>query len=756
MSISRKDKIELAHEEAIDEHVFWWVSRIDPNELPPEAKLRSEIITPFKVEEDKKAKTSTHSINKAYKKLPEDLENPPPPDYILKNNIPGSLISQLEAICSGIYELFAPENVPKVHAVYDYVDEVKGYVPVGVISKYIYNWKTNRDDPLTEADTHIELISAALNDEIKKQKTTIIDAMQPLLEALDRTPDPNATYLSYGYQCAANFFNSYRANTGVSLHEYIASLIKNNNLNEKTLNELMDKLSARHKSTLTKIKSNVTDPLELKTQEKYLKEIDALENVMDILQDVFDAPIDLNFKFEQLDDIIKEKNRKLAAERGIKLKKGQDIYLAERHEDSILTEEVDGELFSAKVKDLKNFRNVKRQAIALVFRYLMQDTDGHNQNMSKDGWIIDFDMAKLRILFRYRDPSLKDKYLRQPNELTFVITANDILNFPDLSDADFYYWVAKITRIPDQVTSGGSLIDVFPRNYFRQHDNEVFRNLKRNAIFVPNKYKGFLKYVVADAEMVFNVGMTHIQKNIHEGKSEAEILKLLNEITADEDAHMKAAHRELVKLPHFRKYMEKHGEKTLALVLKEFTELREKKLSKLGEQPHYKKLIESISLEKIKNKHIELLVDCRLETIKEQFIKRLGKEQIMPLRVSILRDLSKNADKMCGIFSSNEHAVKVVCKKIEELLKEFPKSLTNDQKQLTELFGKTQSLIFYMSVLAQRSPELKTLLRDKVAILNTRSKQLSDKLQVFKIKPIIPAKINSSVNGSVNRFVSSK
>lgn len=68
--------------------------------------------------------------------------------FFFKENLPNSLVSELEAVIASFYKLIAPHHTPNTYAIYD--DKKNQYI--GVVSEEFPEFKSIALDPLTEED----------------------------------------------------------------------------------------------------------------------------------------------------------------------------------------------------------------------------------------------------------------------------------------------------------------------------------------------------------------------------------------------------------------------------------------------------------------------------------------------------------------------------------------------------------------------------------------------------------------------------
>jgi hypothetical protein len=97
--------------------------------------------------------------------------------------------------------------------------------------------------------------------------------------------------------------------------------------------------------------------------------------------------------------------------------------------------------------ELQHYRNIKGSAISLMTRYIFREGDAHAQNMSKDGKMVDFELTKNLLSIPLKMTDQLSAALLSSRKTSFACTARDIRSFPDLVDAEPFYWPTIQTRI---------------------------------------------------------------------------------------------------------------------------------------------------------------------------------------------------------------------------------------------------------------------------------------------------------------------
>lgn len=575
-----------------------------PPELPPLAKPFGQLSFPFKDEEDKKDPTSAHRTNRA-------LIGPPngknwthffkhyDRSYFYE---PAATIAEAEAAIGALYKFLAPDNVPTTRLYFD--ENTLEFV--GVTSKAIPNFKSNFEDPLQEKDTIVQFnADNIIETEIAKKSDYLSQAIQSLITVIGDRNKGQASYIP-GLSYIKGVCN-YRLNTGktsIKFKEILVNFQKTNHdvqFTEEKLKTLIKDFEER--------KAYVSEYL---NDEVHKFELDLIKISIDVAKLLYTlisrktVPLSAIPYLEMLD--------KKAITEKINL---------DQNPNRIISLIYKGKPISIIAKYLKNYRRVKRLTQSLVARYLMQDTDGHINNMDKEGNIYDFDMAKLRFLFNFRKNKPLDNWLRQPDDLMFVITSRDIANFFDITDANYYYWVTKpTTNMESYVKKGVSYVYTIAANYFMPEHTEVFLNLSKTPIVSYHSLKGFLKYALWNGEICRNYLKLHMRPYAtFIDKKDGLEKSLMEEMVKDEEERISQVRDILINLPQFQDLMEEHDEFIFASIKEELVARKqkvEKKIEKIIKfeenipvQP-FKELADSINIEDIELKFRKMMAETKM------------------------------------------------------------------------------------------------------------------------------------------------
>ena len=603
-SWSKETTTELLNSQLTDFHL---IDSIRPHYLPLKARPLSELNFFNKAQEEQKRRKSFHVVNETIKQKalykPQNVYL-----YYFKHNIRNSPVSELEAFCCDCYRLLIPDKVPSAHS---YYDDTHDYQFVGITSKNIPGFKSNHSDPLLEKDTSI----AFIENNSSYQKHLLVENIKLLTKCLDRnTIDSQSSYFSTITQFAKNQFNFYfNSNpTAVWLRSSLEAFLKPaTNYSTINLEALIKSLADRKKFLQEKITSPIhaiSDSKQLAIeqtddQKKYEYELHLLDTTIQSAQTLFillqqgnieEFPIEAIKQLEEMDKIAK--------------KNGYDLDNMDRN--CTLCEKIFDQSFKIGVMDLINYRIVKGLAMGLSARYVFEEGDNHNRNMAKDGTLIDFDMSLWPILSKFKDILFIDRWLhgRLPNENSFVITANDIRNFPNLQDAlsGFYYWPTKITYWTKSMIDTISAIYDAAENLFTRHDNEIFQKLAVHPVFIFHKFKTLLKYMLTTDKMYHALAELNIRKDLAIKNEKTDPKNLIDEITYHEASRIQQLRKVLINMPEFQEFLIHHGEYVFQALYDEFLSYKEKYSKKLQKHSYYGDFIESISLDAIKKEYNQL------------------------------------------------------------------------------------------------------------------------------------------------------
>ncbi len=253
-----------------------------------------------------------------------------------------------------------------------------------------------------------------------------------------------------------------------------------------------------------------------------------------------------------------------------------------------------GKPFILKVKAFRNFCNVTGAITGACVGYLHENYDHHSRNTSKDGKLIDFDKYKWWLTYLFNVPGLLEKFFSPNKPLDFVITENDIRNFPNIQDAlpAFGYWLTKQTYIAQSQIDRVSttlLLDI-SKNFFTPQDNEVFKKLAIHAVCDYTKYKLFLKFILTPPEFYQSAADLHIEEDLtYKGVN---IPKTLVSHDKERTNQLKNV---LLKMPEFQEFLAKYGDYVFQSLREECAAYKERYRDKLDEKSYYQNFVDSLN-----------------------------------------------------------------------------------------------------------------------------------------------------------------
>lgn len=293
---------------------------------------------------------------------------------------------------------------------------------IGVASKEIIGFQSNFEDPLQRDETYIH--STQLNKE--ENQRIIKDVAQKLL--------------AYYEECdAASFTDPTIDDVQSSLFELLNQA---NPFPYEMLPQLTEALTAR-KNEVTNI-----DELALLAQGQ-----DTIDTLLNLSNQVDEALITIEL-LEALDKEIKNS-----------FIKNLDEY------------------FKIPLKDITNYSLLKGLGVSLTTRYLFKEKDNNNANMSKKGQFIDFDWTKANISFELHAHNKLNELFRNAKDNSFPCDESTLENFPDIENANAFYWPTKQFEVQKVVFNiVGEFLVQCEKNL--NGDEEIYKQIARCIWFV--------------------------------------------------------------------------------------------------------------------------------------------------------------------------------------------------------------------------------------------------------------------------------
>ena len=308
------------------------------------------------------------------------------------------------------------------------------------------------------------------------------------------------------------------------------------------------------------------------------------------------------------------------------------------------------------IEDLKNPDRIASIAIGLALSIFFEEDDLHRGNIDKNGKRIDFDMSLWPLMGKFKGGSVIDWMARPHDKYRFVVTPRDLENFPDLQDAQPFYWPTKpqpiITEGTRAVLSRLSIIKI-SKNAFPTDENCVFKLLNPNynknderlhklsnalsdselktihETFTYYKFKTWLKCILLDDRHYLATIKKHIRNNltdIDEHNHKKPLTDIILEHIHERKQDFKDA---LVQTPSFQKFMWANGQRALREIMQEFHEQnmhaidKDIKTRNKGKNPPVERMTNDIvNLEEVKNTYseiFELAKDSALSALPNRF-----------------------------------------------------------------------------------------------------------------------------------------
>lgn len=320
--------------------------------------------------------------------------------YFLKQHSREAL-AQLESYSGSIYRFLAtPDYVPSVHSYHD--DERI----LGTASKEI-NFVSNHDVPLLE-------------------ENTIINSFNIEREGLIRALHKQIFDLCAYYQDKYRFVVSTKSNAYYSLFSehssaygmwrfFIPFRDQSIELIEAQINVIASKTLAR---------IDYINHLSSTRKESHEIELAFLNTIVT--------------NFHEMQTMLFEPKSKISIE------ELEEFDQAQRKENGF--EVIDTSLIGPKgitPRDLYNYRLLKGIAITQTARFIYKDYDNNNQNMAKDGKIVDFDWSKSTISYELHDPNGFGHIISIAKDYLFIADQYNLQFLPDIKSSLNYYWPTK-------------------------------------------------------------------------------------------------------------------------------------------------------------------------------------------------------------------------------------------------------------------------------------------------------------------------
>lgn len=275
--------------------------------------------------------------------------------------------------------------------------------------------------------------------------------------------------------------------------------------------------------------------------------------------------------------------------------------------------------FRITVRDLKNYRIAKGNGIGLTMNYMLGNDDCHTSNISKDGKMIDFDMWLWEVYYKFKQLGMFDYSFRNPDS-NFKITTHDVENFPDIKDANFFYWCTfPVRMIPERFRAIVSLFFNVSRNAFKGEDNEVYKQFVSHPVFNYHKFATLLKFCLAGKEVFTNLLSMHIRNDLTAANKS--VINLVANYIEERKLKLLSA---LYQSKLFKEFLEVHGDSALKQIILEVAEHNHKYINKSKKQEIYKNQV--VDLSQFVNNYAKISATPPIKLFKNQDVLKSSEE----------------------------------------------------------------------------------------------------------------------------------
>lgn len=462
-----------------------------------------------------------HEIRKVTRETDTEVES-----FFLKVNKDHSYMPEIEATNARFCRVLAPHHVPHTYALYDLAEKKF----TAVLSQEIPDFKSIGDEPLEDVDIKIEFM---------KDKKISMDMMEEL-DKKHRILDEEVKRVERCIQKVITVKKRLRK----ELKDWKNKLAKPS-LRKKTT-PIATPRSAP--SSLAIPVTPISAPIEEESHKNVRSEY---KKYCDLDNEMFDALVkaedDLHAFFNEMEHLDVKEEKEKAVKEAQKEEKEQKYQIP-----------------PVTAKEFENYRILKGLAIAITTSYIQKQDDLHRHNFSKFGFLIDQDMANWPLSSVYKLKSegfMESKFFsRAPKEDQFKATQQDILNLPELKDADPHYWPSKYaSRITPQETAraaAGYFGTPLSMNEFPGRDSELFRKLKDNRVFVYHKWATFAKYIMTNESIYKNIASESMRNDIDHNQ---EFLYVL--MAKTQDVRIAELKSQLLDMSEFINFFVENSEK---------------------------------------------------------------------------------------------------------------------------------------------------------------------------------------------------
>jgi hypothetical protein len=206
--------------------------------------------------------------------------------------------------------------------------------------------------------------------------------------------------------------------------------------------------------------------------------------------------------------------------------------------------------------DVEKYKMLKGLGISLAASFIMMEDDLHQNNMSKYGIHIDFDMSWWIFGYKVVNKGVFVTCWRKPDECLLSVTE---------SDDD---WPAHpMKNVPEAVIDTIKNFVPVSTNNYPQLVNTIYQQLENNPIFKHYAFATFLKYSLTNADIYKKIAKLHIRAD--RGFKDRSIINIFGD---DHTVRIRNFEKALSKLPQFAEYFQLHGRAVYEKLLADLVE----------------------------------------------------------------------------------------------------------------------------------------------------------------------------------------
>lgn len=621
------------------------------------------------------AKKFYHAIKRCAQITDSEIVN-----FFLKENKDNAHMSEVEAANANFCRVLAPYHVPPAYAVYDQGGEKKG-IFTAVISEEIPGFKSIGDDPLEEKDIQIDFFA------------------KPKKDCKEIPIDYSTKYEKASIEELEKLDEEFRKlDMELKRVERVTQKIDKDKLELRTqlaawrAPRLDGKGKSEHKAEFKSVPQTPTalsTPTVLQTPTA-LSTPTALPTPTALLS---------------LTPIAQPKKEDLLAEYKKISARDDEIFAAKiEAEENLKRFYIDLERKPGLTpKEFENYRIIKGLAIAITTSYIQMEDDLHQNNISKFGWRIDHDMSLWPLSYKFKPEGYVESvlYSRKPQVDQFKATPTDIVNLPELKDANPYYWPLKPSRgVRDATRATMSAVgQPLSINEFPARENSIFQKLKDNPIFIYHKYATLTKFILTNEEIYRNIAKLHMRQDIPFGSE-----SLIDAMANMQASRIKEFRTVLLDMSEFIKFFKNNSERLAEELVKDLSSQKlnfDKEKIHTAQQEimkHIAKKSETVSIDILVN--VKKLVKEKMNEYLNPGLFALGgylrnhagsASSIVEMCDATNPDPVKS-DKINAAIRDLARVVGTVYARTPRDGKEFDKSITAANNALTEVVAKLPPL----------------------------------------------------------------